>query len=147
MKKILFFASLLSIFATSGCYDDNIEELNAGNGIQAGCDTLDSSGTAARTILFSGDVLPIFNSTCGTNNSACHDATNAIDLGGNGSLADYTESIATIDDRGEVDFMQRITHDPAIASSKWMPKGVSTKMGDCDIAKIRLWFEQGRPNN
>ena len=73
MKKILFFASLLSIFASGGCYDDNIEELNAGNG----CDTLDSAGTAARAILFSADVLPIFNSTCGTNNSACHDATNA----------------------------------------------------------------------
>lgn len=103
----------------------------------------DSSGTVS----YAGKIQPVLNTKCGANNTACHNASNALSSGGSsGSLADYSGTIETINDRGTTDFIQRITHDPAMASSKYMPKGAG-KLDDCNIAKLTNWINQGMLNN
>lgn len=138
MKKILFVMLFASLIIT-GCYYDNAEELSAANGPEP----CDSTGT----ILFSSQIQPIFTSRCGSGDAACHNSDNSLSNGGNGSLADYNGTIETISDRGPIDFMQRINHDPALASSKWMPKGVTEKIEVCSIVKIQKWIDQGQQNN
>ncbi|MFM8433504.1 MAG: hypothetical protein ACKOQ6_05145 [Bacteroidota bacterium] len=139
MKKLIMPLLFIGIFLVS-CYYDNVEELNAADMLQP-CNTPDTPG-------YANDIQPILNSRCGSGEVACHNADNSLSLGGNsGSLADYAGTIETISDRGPVDFMLRINHDPAIASTKWMPKGSSSKIEACSIEKIQLWVDQGQLNN
>lgn len=139
MKKLLF--PLLFIGVSLGsCYYDNVEELNAADLLEP-CNTPDTPS-------YANDIQPILDSRCGSGDVACHNADNSLSLGGNsGSLVDYAGTIETINDRGPTDFMQRINHDPAIASTKWMPKGSSTKIEACSIEKIQRWIDQGLLDN
>ena len=56
-----------------------------------------------------------------------------------GSIMDEITLIKTIN-------TEAINHDPAIASSKWMPKSAS-KLDDCNIAKLTKWIDQGMNDN
>ena len=129
MKNIL--AVFLGILLLSGCYYDNLEELHPS---PPPCDTIETS--------FVNDILPIMNTSCGGLRSDCHqnDAT----ASGYG-LGNYTDVINTINGSGV--FLETITHDPSINSSKWMPKGTSAKIDDCSILKIEAWLNEGSLNN
>ena len=129
MKNQMAFCFVILIF--SGCYYDNLEELHP---VPLPCDTT--------TVTFSADILPIMNTSCGGLRSDCHqnDAT----ASGYG-LGNYTDVINTI--YGSGIFLETITHDPSINSSKWMPKGISAKIDDCSILKIEAWLNEGSLNN
>ena len=139
MRKLIIPLFIGSAFLL-GCYYDNVEELNAAALLQP-CNTPDTPS-------YSVDIQPILDTRCGSGDAGCHNAANSLSLGGSsGSLADYAGTIETINDRGPVDFMQRVNHDPAIASTKWMPKGSSAKIEACSIEKLQLWIDQGLQNN
>lgn len=127
-SRLLISGFVLSML--NGCYYDNVQELHR----VTVCDT---SGT----ISFAGDILPILNNSCGAQNAACH--TDQSSTSGYG-LANYADVIFTINDAG--DFLQTITHDPSINSSKWMPKD-GGKLDACSIQKIEAWLNRGRLNN
>ncbi len=129
MRFIFVFSFVIP--ALGGCYYDNQAELHP----STYCDT---SGTVS----FANDILPIMNTSCGAQRSDCHQ--NNATASGYG-LANYTDVDFTVVDNGDV-FLKSITHDPSIPS-KWMPKGVSSKIDDCSIQKIEAWLNQGRPNN
>ena len=129
MKKNLTIC--FSIFALSGCYYDNQEELHPGS---PPCDT-----TGA--ISYSIDIQPIFNRSCGSQNIGCHNTNQSSITYG---LGTYNEVIFTIDNSGI--FLETIKHDPSIESSKWMPKG-GGMLDNCSIQKIEAWINGGRLNN
>jgi hypothetical protein len=147
MKKLLL--PLLSILLFwIACKDDNVEDLNNG---PAPC-----TFTATDTAFYGTVIQPIFNASCGTDNNGCHDASNSIGQGGsNGSLFDYAGTIETLIDcssdgsldSGAVNLMKRVNHDSSIPSSKWMPKGTTSKMDDCSIQKLQRWIDQGLQDN
>ena len=128
-----YFLSLLFIAALfNGCYYDNLDEMHPA---PPPCDT---SGT----ISFNTDILPIMNGSCGGQNSACHNG----DASSSGyGLGNYTDVINSINNSGR--FMETITHSTSISSSIWMPKGTSSKIDECSIAKIQKWFDNGKLNN
>lgn len=141
MKKVALLLFLIPIVWTS-CYYDSVEELSI-NQVQDTCSIPDSTVSVS----FTQEVQPILVARCGANNGACHDPSNALSNGGSsGSLADYNGVLETINDRGTADFIQRITHDPNMNSSKYMPKG-APKMEDCKIAKLTNWINNGMQNN
>ncbi|MFM2207060.1 MAG: hypothetical protein RL213_1035 [Bacteroidota bacterium] len=147
MKKISYILLCIPLFWVA-CKDDNVEDLNNG---PAPCDL-----EAGDTAFYSTVIQPIFNSSCGSDNNGCHDVSNSIAQGGsNGSLADYAGTIETLLDcsadgtlgSGGADLMKRVTHDSSIPSSKWMPKGTASKIGDCSIQKLQRWIDQGFQDN
>jgi hypothetical protein len=141
MKKITLLLFLIPLIWSS-CYNDNVEELSIGQAKDT-CTVPDSTVSVS----FAQEVMPILVARCGSNNGACHDQSNALSNGGSsGSLADYAGVMETINDRGTADFIQRITHDPAMTPSKYMPKG-APKMEDCKIAKLTNWINNGMQNN
>ena len=115
-----------------GCAYDNLEDLHPS---APPCVLND-------TISFTHDILPIFVNSCGTNNVACHQDQNSDSGYG---LATYDDVSFTIDDSGLL--TQSVTHDPSIASTKWMPQGISDKIDNCSIAKIQKWMNLGHLNN
>ena len=129
MKNILvvFFVIIL----ISGCYYDNFEELHPS---PQPCDTTRTS--------FANDILPIMNTACGGQRSDCHQ--NESTTSGYG-LGNYTDVINTISVSGI--FLDVLTHNPSINSSKWMPKGSSAKIDDCSILKIEAWLNEGSLDN
>ena len=129
MKNIL--AVFFVILFLSGCYYDNLEELHPGAAV---CDT-------TGVISFSADILPIMIHSCGAQDMACHNTDQS--AGGYG-LGTYTDVMNTITTSGT--FLTSITHDPSIASSKWMPKNAA-KIDDCSIQKIEAWLNRGSLNN
>lgn len=141
MKKLIPLLFLIPL-VWSGCYYDNLEELSLSN------KTGNDSCIVPDTVSYAADIQPILNSRCGSGDVACHDASNAISGGGSsGSFVNYSDSYETINDRGPVDFMQRVNHDPGISSSKYMPKGTSAKIEACSIQKLQKWIDQGLQNN
>jgi hypothetical protein len=129
MKKIVVVCFV--IFALSGCYYDNLEELHPGD---PPCDT-------TGVISFSTDIDPIFKRSCGSQDLACHNTDQSSSTYG---LGTYDDVIFTIDDSG--DFLETITHDPSISASLWMPKD-GNKLDACSIQKIQAWLNRGRLNN
>lgn len=130
--RLLVIISLIGIFLLLfACKNDNFEEIHP----PFHCDT-------TGTISFATDILPIMIKTCGSSDMACHNTDQAD--GGYG-LGTYDDVIFTIDDSGT--FLKSITHDPSIASSKWMPKNSSVKTDACDIQKIEAWLNRGKLDN
>ncbi len=129
MKNIL--AVFFGVLLFSGCSYDNLEELHPS---PAPCDTTETS--------FTNDILPIMNASCGALNLACHQTDVSSSTYG---LGNYTDVINTISVSGI--FLETITHDPSISSSKWMPLGTSAKIDECSILKIEAWLNDGSPDN
>lgn len=89
------------------------------------CDTSD--------VTYSGYIRPYLDIHC----TGCHTGVNA---GGGVFLSGFsTVQEVALDGR----FLGSIEHD---AGFDPMPKG-EDKLADCDITKIRLWIEDGAPNN
>lgn len=133
MRKIIVALLFVSPLLFHGCYYDNFAEIHPV--VQDTCIVPD-------TVSFTGNIMPIFNSTCGTGNSACHKNNTSDGLG----LANYADVITTIQDASVTKFLKRINHDPTIDPATWMPKG-APKLSDCNISKIQKWFDQGQQNN
>ena len=95
------------------------------NQCTGGCDTTN--------VTFSGTVWPLMNTWC----TGCHSGNNS---GGNIHIENYNDVVA-IANNGKL--MGTITHSPGYSP---MPKNAD-KFSDCQIAEIRLWIEDGTPNN
>jgi hypothetical protein len=125
MKKIFYIIFILTgITVISSCYYDNFEEINPGARLT--CDT-------SITVSFATNILPIMQSNCGTNNSACHNA--------NGAGFWQLDNVAGIDAAiADGVFIESIKH---IGTVSRMPKN-SPKMDDCNIALIDKWLSTGK---
>ena len=100
MKKTIL-AALLIVSGLTACYYDNFEEIHP---------TIPGGTTCVipDTVSYATNIQPIADASCGTDDNGCHDAANSINLGGNGSLADYAGTVETIADDGITTFMGRI---------------------------------------
>jgi hypothetical protein len=125
MKKILF-ASLL-LFGINGCYYDNLKEIHP-SASTVRCDTSSS-------IAYSKHMQPIFDMSCGTNNTSCHQSTSSL---GNYGLANYHDALKDVSNGVLVD---RITTSD---NSKLMPKNGS-QLPECIINEIKTWVNNGAP--
>ena len=95
------------------------------NRCDGGCDTT--------IVTFSGTVWPLMQTWC----MGCHSGSNA---GGGIPIENYN-NLVTIANNGKL--MGTITHSAGYSP---MPKS-SDKLSDCQIAEIRIWIEDGTPNN
>ncbi len=125
MKKIsvLGITAFTTVLLTS-CYYDNFKELNPESALSgsSNCDTI-------AAISYSAQILPIITEKC----ISCHGAG-----GSSPELSDHSTISSAINLLGSVRWDSGISP---------MPKSSTTKIPDCDIAKIRLWTAQGKPNN
>lgn len=90
-----------------------------------GCDTT--------TVTFSGTVWPIIELNC----FVCHSGT---EPSGNFTLDDYYSVVIQVED-GKL--FSAINHEPGISP---MPLN-APKLSQCKIDQIRIWIENGTPNN
>ena len=130
-NKIIFFFLIASFL--SACYYDNIQEIHPTEGLFKKCDT-------TGTISYSGDIVPVLNSNCGTTNS-CH---------GPGNTSGY--NLSTYNGLAEQalggNLVLAITHDPSLTPNKWMPNNCGECfLNKCSIDKITVWVNRGFPNN
>lgn len=102
-----------------------IEQGAKNNSCDSGCDTLN--------VTFSTSVWPTLNSNC----VGCHSGANP---GGNVLITDYN-SVVAIANNGSL--MGAINHELNYSP---MPKN-GAKLSDCSIAEIKIWIEDGTPNN
>lgn len=94
------------------------------------CEDLDCDTT---NVTYSGYVRPWLDLHC----TGCHVGVNA----GGGVFLSGFGSVQEVALNGQ--FLGSIQHDAGFSP---MPKG-EDKLADCDITKIKLWIEDGAPNN
>lgn len=83
------------------------------------------------TVTYSGTILPLLTSNC----LGCHSGS-----GSGGVVLDSYDNVAAFAGNGAL--VGVVTHDPGYTA---MP--LYGKLPDCDIAKVRIWVNQGFPNN
>jgi hypothetical protein len=132
MKKnsVLFLLILTAIF--SGCYYDNVEEINLLSSDRACYDT-----SAALALNYNTNVKWIIEGSCGTSGSqgsGCH---------GSGSFPPLTTYAQVVQSVNDYNFLDDIKH---TAGADPMPKG-GGKLTDCQIKVIENWINQGMPEN
>jgi hypothetical protein len=91
----------------------------------SGCDT-------AKAITYTNDIKPIFSSNCGAADNSCHKGSSSnsgIDLSTYAGAKGIAGSL-----------VGAITWDGSVSN---MPKGSSSKINDCSIAKIKKWVNSG----
>ncbi len=122
----LSFVTLIAILFSS-CYYDNLGELKPESALSgSSCDTVSA-------ISFANHIVPLLQASC---TSGCHNG-----IGSGHDMKNYAAVNADA------------LSGSLIGSVKWispfqtMPQGASSKISDCDIAKIRLWIAQGAANN
>jgi hypothetical protein len=140
MKKNLLLSAFFGTLFFSGCYYDNIEDLYPKNPLDtliggSNCDT-------ASAISYANDIQPILSDRCGTNSCHSSSPSSGIDL----STHDKVAAISVKNADGSSVLYSVINWDNK-ASGSQMPKGSTTKIDDCSMAKIRLWINAGAPNN
>lgn len=112
---------LMVLFGTQACYYDNAEELYP----NTECDTTAMS--------FQNDINPIIQTNC----TVCHSGSTP----SGGLLLTNHAQIAAAANSGKImDRISRSNGDPLL-----MPQ--TGKLGDCSIAKIEAWINQGTLNN
>lgn len=132
MKKLKYLSlAVVLLFAVSGCYYDNVEELHPNTNDSACADT-----AATDTIRYA-KVAAIISVNCGSSNSACHNNSCTT------PLTNYAEVVTAVEDPNRT-FMLDITHDPNANSV--MPRG-GGKISDCQIIVIQHWIDQGKLEN
>lgn len=119
--RLVFSICLLGVIIFSSCTYHNEEELYP----PEPCDTLNVS--------YSQTIAPIFMNKC----NACHNSISQL----GGVVTENYEGIKKVIDDGR--FERAVNHREGITP---MPKG-SPKLSDCRLAKIRIWLEDGAPNN
>lgn len=126
--KIAALAGLALFFLTfaQSCYYDKEEELYP----PTGCDTT--------SITYSSTVQPILDNRC----YGCH-ANAVANVAGAGLSFEGHPNLKQYLDSNQDRFLGAIEHSPGYSP---MPKGGSI-LPDCDLQNIRLWVEQGYPNN
>ncbi len=124
MKYIFLIIALFGIFSgLNSCYYDKEDLLYPK--IQA-CDTLN--------VTYNEKVSGVFKSYC----LGCHSASTAASIGGGTVLDNY------VDVKNRIDLIYNtITHSPGNVP---MPKDAN-KLDDCTINIIKIWKDQGAPNN
>ena len=115
--------SLLILLGFSSCYYDNEEELY--KFVQTGCDT--------SNVTYTGSIAPIMQTYC----NSCHSGASP-SAGINTSSYAGLQAIAL---NGSL--YGSMSH---TGSYSPMPKN-SPKLSDCNLAKIRIWVNQGSLNN
>lgn len=126
MKKRISIICLLFLGTLSACYYDNFEEINPGIGLQ-GCN--DTTGS----ISFAAKVLPIMQSSCGTNDASCHQ-NNA-----SSGFYEFNTKAGVLVSVSDNNFIQSIRHD---VGARAMPKN-GGKLDACSIAVIEKWLATG----
>jgi hypothetical protein len=134
LKPFLLLASVAT-FLTS-CYYDSLEELHPAPIIIPGINDSTSTGGGGcdtiNAIKYTTDIKPILDGNCGTGNS-CHNGPNSqsgIDL------STYAGAKAA----AVGNLVGAITWNGTASN---MPKGSTTKINDCSIAKIKKWVNTG----
>ena len=117
----LIFLCLAVSFFISSCYYDNEEDLYPENT----CKT--------EAMSYSNDVLPILEDNC----YSCHDQASSQ---GGVTLEGYT-NLKVYVDNGKL--LGAIKHEPGFPA---MPQG-APQLGECQIAKIEAWVDQGASDN
>jgi hypothetical protein len=125
MKVSLITISALCLMFFSSCYYDNFKELNP-SADSSECDTLS-------VISFSTQIVPILNSNC---TNTCHN--------GVGSGHDMTTWTNVNVDAVSGKLVSSIMWD---GNAQQMPQGATTKISQCNIAKIKKWVADGATNN
>jgi hypothetical protein len=127
LQKVLWACFTLAVLGFGqSCAYDNEEELYP----PTGCDTT--------SITYSSTVQPILDNRC----YGCH-ANAVANVAGAGLSFEGHPNLKQYLDSNEDRFLGAIEHSPGYSP---MPKGGSI-LPDCDLQKIRLWVEQGYPNN
>jgi mono/diheme cytochrome c family protein len=120
MIRPVFFFAALGLILFSGCYYDTENELYFDS---IACDSV--AGT------YLSEVKPIIDRNCiSCHNSASPSAGIVLD-NHTGLSANATRALASMN------------HEAGVSQ---MPKG-SPKLSDCDIKKVRVWIDKGKPNN
>ncbi|MCF8227301.1 MAG: hypothetical protein K9G58_06370 [Bacteroidales bacterium] len=122
MRKLFQLILLLMMVGgmMTSCYYDNEEELYPTGQI---CDTTE--------ITFSGDILSMADNFC----QSCHSGATP---SGNLNLETYDQISAAAEKMYE-----RISK--PVGDPQLMPPG--QKLDDCTIKKLKIWIEEGKPNN
>jgi uncharacterized membrane protein len=121
ITKILFYSFLLSFFLSS-CYYDNEEDLYPFDSSQS-CDTLNMS--------YTNDIKPILEASC----VSCHTTSGP----SGGVVLDTYQQVKIVADNGRL--WGSVNHESGYSA---MPQGGS-KLGDCDLNKIKAWINDGSP--
>ncbi len=122
-NKLLLLLSFAALFIV-GCYYDNAEYLYPSG-------TCNPAGST-----YSATVNPILTARC----NSCHSAVAAATSGG-GIILDNYNSVQPYAANGKL--LGSINHASGFSP---MPKN-STKLSDCDIAKITNWVNSGALDN
>lgn len=122
MKKLILFlgAGLLA----SGCYYDNQEDLYQ---------NLEDNSCNLDSVTYQQTIAPLVEANCAT--SGCHLGPNGI---GGLDLSTYGD-LKSIADNGQL-----LGHITGTSGNLMPPTG---SLPDCDIEKIRLWVNEGAPEN
>lgn len=131
MKKIILSVlSVGSIFLLNACYYDNFKELNPEPAITiSNCDTMG-------TISYSAQIVPALASSC---TNGCHNG-----VGSGHDLTNWAAVNFDAVDPGGGKLISSIIWD---GNAQQMPQGASSKISECDIAKIKKWVAQGALDN
>lgn len=120
--KILMSILLVATVLMQSCYYDNEEDLYPES---ATCDTTG--------VTYSATIAPIMEANC----NSCHNAV----LPNAGVITDNYSDLKVIADNGQ---LRGATHHEQGYSP--MPKNQAQLPG-CDLAKIRIWLDDGAPDN
>lgn len=127
MKTIKLSIVALITVLFSSCYYDNLGELKPESALATStCDTV-------AAISYTNQIVPLLQASC---TSGCHNG-----IGSGHNLKNHSAASGDALSGALLGSVKWITPYQA------MPQGASSKISDCDIAKIKLWVAQGAPNN
>lgn len=127
MKKTTISLLSFSCLILTSCYYDNFKELTP-QASTSGCDS-------TVTMSYATHIVPLLNTSC---NVQCHGGS------GGGSGHDLTTWTRVNADATGGTLVGSIVWN---GSAQQMPQGATTKIPQCDIAKIKKWVAEGALNN
>lgn len=119
----------MSIIIFSGCESENLEELYP---------------CKEQQISYSKDIVPILQQNC----YRCHSDNNADTFGQSIYLENYADVVFMIEAQGTT-VEERLVYGNIAQLPGFVPMpGASLpKINECSIQKMRIWIEEGYPNN
>ncbi len=129
-KSLTIFVLAIALLILNSCYYDNFKELHPESALSgaSGCDT-------AGVISYSAQIVPVLNRSC---NTQCHGGSGG---GGGRELTNYS---LVLEEAASGRLVSSIIWD---GNAQQMPQGATSKIPDCDIAKIKKWVAASAPNN
>ena len=124
------YSYVIALLILNSCYYDNFKELHPESALSStsGCDT-------AGVISYSAQIVPVLNRSC---NNQCHGGSGG---GGGRELTNYS---LVLEEAASGRLVSSIIWD---GNAQQMPQGTTSKIPDCDIAKIKKWVAASAPNN